>query len=143
MQRRVVFETAQLTRAVPPNTCDSGHSARGISGGAALSALQRAGGTVEGPITEAWNTVEERRFSAALASLTKRALAPARGNRIHTYKLCLLGFGNVNRTLVRLLLDREQELRERHGISFRITGVASRRLGWIADADGLDEERAP
>jgi homoserine dehydrogenase len=28
-------------------------------------------------------------------------------------------------------------LRERHGITFRITGVASRRLGWIADADGL------
>jgi homoserine dehydrogenase len=45
----------------------------------------------------------------------------------------------VNRTLVRLLLDREQELRERHGISFRITGVATRRLGWIADPDGLDQ----
>ena len=30
------------------------------------------------------------------------------------------------------------ELRERYGISYRITGVASRRLGWIADADGLD-----
>ena len=28
-------------------------------------------------------------------------------------------------------------MRERHGITFRITGVASRRLGWIADADGL------
>ena len=30
------------------------------------------------------------------------------------------------------------EVRERHGISYRITGIASRRLGWIADADGLD-----
>jgi homoserine dehydrogenase len=37
-----------------------------------------------------------------------------------------------------LLQDREQELRERHGISFRITGVATRRLGWIADPNGLD-----
>jgi len=44
----------------------------------------------------------------------------------------------VNRTLVQLLLDREQQLRERHGISWRITGVASRRLGWIADPNGLD-----
>jgi homoserine dehydrogenase len=44
----------------------------------------------------------------------------------------------VNRTLVRLLEDRAQELRERHGISWRITGVASRRLGWIADTNGLD-----
>lgn len=46
-----------------------------------------------------------------------------------------------------MLRDREKELRERHGIAWRITGVASRRLGWIADADGLDPdacvERAP
>jgi homoserine dehydrogenase len=51
--------------------------------------------------------------------------------------LCLLGFGNVNRALVRLLLDRDPELRER-GVEWRITGVASRRLGWIADAGGID-----
>jgi homoserine dehydrogenase len=41
---------------------------------------------------------------------------------------------------VQLLLDREQELRERYGISFRITGIASRRLGWIADHTGLDPQ---
>jgi homoserine dehydrogenase len=39
-----------------------------------------------------------------------------------------------------LLHDREQALRDRHGISFRITGLATRRLGWIADPDGLDPE---
>ncbi len=55
-----------------------------------------------------------------------------------TYNLCLLGFGNVNRTLVQLLRDREQELRTRYGISWRITGVATRRLGWVASPDGLD-----
>ena len=59
-------------------------------------------------------------------------------NAIRTFNLCFLGFGNVNRTLVRLLEDRSQELRDRHGIAFRITGIASRRLGWIADANGLD-----
>ncbi len=42
---------------------------------------------------------------------------------------------------MQLLGDREHELRERHGITFRITGVASRRLGWIADPDGLDPDR--
>ncbi|MFZ0419719.1 MAG: homoserine dehydrogenase [Candidatus Sulfotelmatobacter sp.] len=57
---------------------------------------------------------------------------------MHNYNLCFLGFGNVNRTLAQLLLDREQELRERHGIAFRVTGVATRRLGWIADHTGLD-----
>ena len=44
---------------------------------------------------------------------------------------------------MQLLLDREPELRERHGISFRITGIASRTLGWIANPEGLDVERAP
>jgi homoserine dehydrogenase len=57
---------------------------------------------------------------------------------IRTYNLCFLGFGNVNRTLIRLLEDRTNELRERYGISYRITGLASRRLGWIADPNGLD-----
>jgi homoserine dehydrogenase len=47
---------------------------------------------------------------------------------------------------VQLLRDREQELRKDHGISFRVTGVATRRSGWIADPQGLDlarVERAP
>jgi homoserine dehydrogenase len=61
-----------------------------------------------------------------------------RRSYIRAYNLCFLGFGNVNRTLVQLLLDRKQELRERHGISWRITGVATRRIGWIADPDSLD-----
>ena len=34
--------------------------------------------------------------------------------------------------------DRAQELRDRYGITFRITGIASRRLGWIANPEGLD-----
>jgi homoserine dehydrogenase len=60
--------------------------------------------------------------------------------RIYTHNLCFLGFGNVNRTLVRLLADRTEELRTRHGIAYRITGIASRRLGWIADPNGLNTE---
>jgi homoserine dehydrogenase len=58
--------------------------------------------------------------------------------QIKIYNLCLLGFGNVNRTLVRLLVERTDELRAGHGINWRITGVASRRLGWIASPEGLD-----
>lgn len=37
-----------------------------------------------------------------------------------------------------MLEDRRQELQDRYGIAFRITGIASRRLGWIADSNGLD-----
>lgn len=44
----------------------------------------------------------------------------------------------MNRTLVRLLDDRRQELRDRYNIEFRITGIASRRLGWLADPNGIE-----
>ncbi|MGD0791130.1 MAG: homoserine dehydrogenase [Terriglobales bacterium] len=53
-------------------------------------------------------------------------------------RLCLLGFGNVNRTLAELLQRKEAELRERHGIEWRITGVGSRRIGWRVNAAGFD-----
>ncbi len=43
----------------------------------------------------------------------------------------------MNRALVRLLVDRHAELRARD-IVWRITGVASRRLGWIAEPSGID-----
>jgi homoserine dehydrogenase len=39
--------------------------------------------------------------------------------------------------LLRLLQKKDGGLRER-GIAWRITGVATRRMGWIADANGLD-----
>jgi homoserine dehydrogenase len=76
--------------------------------------------------------------------VTSGASTPLRGTRIQTYNLCLLGFGNVNRALAQLLADREQELRGDYGIEFRITGIASRKLGWVADLNGLKNvERAP
>lgn len=55
-----------------------------------------------------------------------------------SYNLALLGFGNVGRALAHLLHAKRTELREKYGVEFRITGVASRRLGWLADPDGID-----
>lgn len=52
--------------------------------------------------------------------------------------LGLVGFGNVNRSLVELLHQKAVELREHHGIRWRITGVGSRRLGWWANPAGFD-----
>jgi homoserine dehydrogenase len=46
----------------------------------------------------------------------------------------------VNRTLAQLLQKKRDDLRHL-GIDWRITGVATRRRGWIADAKGLDAER--
>lgn len=53
-----------------------------------------------------------------------------------TYNLCLLGFGNVGRALARLLVEKSDELREEFGIGWRVTGVASRRLGWLCAPEG-------
>jgi homoserine dehydrogenase len=53
-------------------------------------------------------------------------------------RLGFIGFGNVNRTLVELLLKKSTELRGRHAIEWSITGVASRRLGWRVNAHGFD-----
>jgi homoserine dehydrogenase len=43
----------------------------------------------------------------------------------------------VNQALVRLLQKKDPDLRER-GIAWRITGVATRKMGWVADENGLD-----
>ena len=57
-----------------------------------------------------------------------------------TYNLCLLGLGNVHRALLSLLTEKKPELRARHGIEFRITGVATRRIGWLAQPRGLNSD---
>jgi homoserine dehydrogenase len=55
-----------------------------------------------------------------------------------TYNLALVGFGNVGRAFVRLLRTKCDILRDQYGIEFRVTGVASRRLGWLATPDGFE-----
>ena len=54
------------------------------------------------------------------------------------YNLCFLGFGNVGRALLSLLAEKREELRERYGIEWRVTGAATRRMGWLVDANGFD-----
>jgi homoserine dehydrogenase len=54
------------------------------------------------------------------------------------YNLCFLGFGKVGRALARLLAAKAGHLREAYGIEFRINGVASRSIGWQANANGFD-----
>jgi homoserine dehydrogenase len=56
------------------------------------------------------------------------------------YKLCFLGFGNVGRALARLFTVKSAELRDLYGIQWRITGVATRRMGWLSNPGGFDVE---
>lgn len=55
-----------------------------------------------------------------------------------TYSLGLLGLGNVGRALAGLLQSKTAELRDKYNIEWKITGVASRRLGWLANPNGFD-----
>jgi len=57
---------------------------------------------------------------------------------MRTYNLALIGFGNVGKEFFRLLLAKQAHLRDTYGIDWRLTGIASRRVGWIADPNGLD-----
>jgi homoserine dehydrogenase len=60
---------------------------------------------------------------------------------MRTYNLCLLGFGNVGRALARLLVAKNAEMREEFGVAWKMTGVASRRLGWAVAPEGFDVEK--
>jgi len=49
-----------------------------------------------------------------------------------------LGFGTVGRALHALLERRRADIAREYGVELLVTGVASRRLGWRADANGVD-----
>ena len=55
-----------------------------------------------------------------------------------SYNLAIVGFGHVGRAFLRLLIAKETELRRKYDIRWRLTGVATRRVGWFADVDGLN-----
>ncbi len=58
------------------------------------------------------------------------------------YKLALLGFGNVGQALARLLMEKQQDLKQKYDITYRITGIATSRHGKALDPDGLDIQKA-
>src|SRR5260370_4541355 len=60
-----------------------------------------------------------------------------RAGAIPSYNLAIVGFGNVGREFLRLLVAKETEWRRRYDVRWRLTGVATRRAGWLADPDGL------
>lgn len=53
------------------------------------------------------------------------------------FNLCFLGFGNVAQALILLLALKDDELRERFDIDWRVTGIASRSLGWLVSPEGF------
>lgn len=56
------------------------------------------------------------------------------------YKLALIGFGNVARSLARLLI-RKQDLLKEQRITFSFTGIATGSHGFAVNPDGLDIQK--
>ena len=52
--------------------------------------------------------------------------------------LAVVGLGNVGTAFVDLLRERGDQLRLELGLDLRLTGVMSRSIGMVADAEGLD-----
>lgn len=54
------------------------------------------------------------------------------------YKLCFIGFGNVARSLVRLLERKRGLLESKYNITYSITGIATGRHGFAVNPKGID-----
>lgn len=61
---------------------------------------------------------------------------------MRTLRVWLIGFGTVGRWVASQLDERGEWLAARHGVSFRVTGLATRRDGFIHTERGLDLGRA-
>ena len=57
---------------------------------------------------------------------------------MQTYRLALIGFGNVGQGFAEILRDRSADLARQFGAEFQIVGVCTRRRGSVYDPQGLD-----
>ncbi|MFM8322826.1 MAG: homoserine dehydrogenase [Chloroflexota bacterium] len=58
------------------------------------------------------------------------------------YRLAFVGFGNVGKSLAKLILEKEEELKQRYDITVSTTGIATGRHGMAVDPDGIDLRQA-
>jgi homoserine dehydrogenase len=58
------------------------------------------------------------------------------------YKLALIGFGNVARSLAKLLIRKQDLLKEKHGITFSFTGLSTGSHGFAVNPNGIDIQKA-
>ncbi len=58
------------------------------------------------------------------------------------YKLALIGFGNVARSLAKLLVRKQDLLKSKYDVTFSFTGLSTGRHGFAVNPDGLDIQKA-
>ena len=56
--------------------------------------------------------------------------------------LVMVGFGNVGRAFARLVMRKQGALEVDHGVSFKVTGIATGSHGMAIDPDGIDLQKA-
>jgi homoserine dehydrogenase len=61
---------------------------------------------------------------------------------MHHYRLAFIGFGNVARSLARLLTRKQVVLERDYGITFSVTGIATDKHGFAANPNGIDLDQA-
>lgn len=54
------------------------------------------------------------------------------------FKLAFAGFGVVARGLCEILLEKEEMLRERYGMEWKVVAISDFKLGSVADENGID-----
>lgn len=54
------------------------------------------------------------------------------------YKLAFLGFGNVGKALAELLLSKRADIKEKTGVTFTVTGIATGTSGIAINPEGVD-----
>jgi len=58
------------------------------------------------------------------------------------YKLAFLGFGNVGKALAKLLLDKKDDIEQKTGVTFSVTGIATGSRGIATHPNGIDLSQA-
>ncbi|MGE5462268.1 MAG: hypothetical protein ACM3PS_02880 [Syntrophothermus sp.] len=58
------------------------------------------------------------------------------------YRLSFIGFGNVARSLARLLERKREVLEQMYDITYSVTGIATGKHGFAVNPDGLDVSKA-
>lgn len=58
------------------------------------------------------------------------------------YKLAFIGFGNVARSLAKLLIRKRDLLKSKHDVTFSFTGISTGSHGFAVNPNGLDIQKA-
>ena len=58
------------------------------------------------------------------------------------YKLALIGFGNVARSLAKLLVRKQDLLKSKYNVTFSFTGISTGSHGFAVNPNGLDIQKA-